>query len=465
MKTISEGVEPTSAVSHEGVIDESSKLAEFGNWSVKAFDKAEAWASKSWDKLKTVSSEWMHDVADTIKLKTVDKWNFVRQQNNENTLIAHKQQDIGKLQMDAQDHRTKMTTAEALRDKESARFTTQLESIADPDLKKLFEEGQKTGLSRVEGEISSSQKAIEDSALKETKYKGEIDTFHKNIESAGNAFTTRIDGRINKIHERHGYEEKVKAIGVLTEEIEKGEKDIGESNLKIEEWKKTLESVEGSEVFPKEMKEKIKEGIASMEKNNKEIGARLDRTRKGQTKLQGRIAKIDAKTAKWAKLKNELGLGKKEQPTAAERGNEGQQQEDDASKGTISSEFADADTDAERGVETGEGAEAGPESKEANTEKLTKTFGELYKAISNEKISAEEVLDRTKFADKILKQHEDLFVDEDEKKALFDGMKKVLELYNEKSVKSADVNTTATFKKDVLNKVIRKIPSWIEIKI
>ena len=56
--------------------------------------RAETFAKENWAKISGKTTEWISDITDSLKLRTVDKWQLAKEGRITNKLIQHKEKDI-----------------------------------------------------------------------------------------------------------------------------------------------------------------------------------------------------------------------------------------------------------------------------------------------------------------------------------------------------------------------------------
>lgn len=105
------------------------------------------------------------------------------------------------------------------------------------------------------------------------------------------------------------------------------------------------------------------------------------------------------------------------------------------------------------------------ERRESANRAVAKTAQELYKLVSTDtfrKLEAHQILDKTLALGKILAEYEDVLTKEEDE-YLSKGFKEIQQDYNRRNLDMTSLEAKERIKKDVLNKVIRELPRWIEL--
>jgi DNA-directed RNA polymerase subunit H (RpoH/RPB5) len=467
------------------------------------------WVEGKWEKFKNVSKEWMKDVFDTVKMKTVDKWRFMSERKATNKLIGHKEEDIRNLGYMEENERRNIQTFESGRSSDLEKFNSALESIKDPHIQEIFARNRDEKVSGWDAKIETSNDAIDSVETRKIQYASEIVNFRKDIDEAGEDFSGKIDSRIDHIREKCGYDEKKDQLATLNEEIEVGYDSLKTTKDKIAEYNDALDVAEKIGVSPADLRT-LENGIDELESDRELIEHQIDQALLREEKLKKSIAKIDKTTAKWEKMRKKMKLTK---DSSVAGNSEQEAQEDDevldddhatheelpeeensdevvSTDDSDSGEVIDNDSDTEGGDEEGdveedaaqqrenddneegeqesddnesnaEDAEA-KANKEAIAALLGKTFEKLYKNVNSKEKTAVEIVDEVLEVGKAVEYYRYAFT-EKEYTALSKGVLQIKNLYDHAEIEIAGNAIAEQIKKDVFNKVLRKLPDWINI--
>lgn len=320
-------------------------------------------AEDAFKKVAGVTKEWKSDLIDSIKLKTVDKWNMNLGRGKENWLLKRKEGNIEKTQGKIDKVETKISEKEADKNAEKENFNKKAEEISDPVLKEVFQKA----IGNKEQEFNKKIKVLEGKKTvfeeRKNKFEGQKSKYQENIKAIEEKMTGRINGKIDGIKEKYGLKDKLEKKGVIDENFNKSKDELDGLEKKLGEYKKVMEM---KKLLTREDRKKIREMTKAVEKEFKQKKSELKRINKGRGKLDRQIEKINKRTQKWEDLKVKYGLVKKEQTA------------------TDSSTTTSAETTAEASVET----EASVESEKEKIKKLLQDTENLCKVGNVEELKA-----------------------------------------------------------------------------
>lgn len=450
----------------------------------KAGEVVKNWVSDKWEKLKTVSKEWVTDVADTIKLGTIDKFNYLRSKDNTNNLIQLKENEMVDLGYQAENERRKAGTFTASKDAEVGKFNAALESMQDEVLSEIFKRNRDEKEIEWNTKIDLAESTATQCDLAREKNREEIETFKSEIESAGEGFSQKIDAKIGRIYEQAGYNEKKEQVEVLSEQIGNAEESLVTVSKNIETYNNALATAKELGVAASDI-ERVRLKLNELKDEKQKTEDSIQRARSAQIKLQAKIKQIDVKAQKWESLKDKLGLSKKtqssdevlvdspiieepedeevdvvEEPSidssdtpSAEEAVEMEHPED--LKQEFEPEGQPKDEEQEAVFES---VEDSSESKEEMKQQLSKYFSDLYKYIGMVTPTGAQILDKLKESKPLMDEATELLGED--VGALADSINAVLSKYS--AVEEIEPFKDQ-LKKDVLNRIIRKVPESIEL--
>lgn len=446
------------------------------------------WAEGKFAEFKNVSREWVSDAYNTLKMKTIDKWRFMREKKATNKLIAHKQQDIINLDSQAENEQRNIQSFENGKAGDIEKFNTALQSIKDPQIYEIFERNRDEKVSGWEASIDTSRNFINGIEDQKIQYASEIVNFRKDIEEAGEGFNKKIDSKINHIREKCGYDNKQEQLKSLVEQFEVGQEMLNATNDKIAQYKNALEMAHSVGVKPEDINA-LEDGILELESEKQKIELQIEQNIESGKKVKKAIAKIDKKTAKWEKMRKKMGLdkGEKDTDTADIVSSENVENEDPSAKDNLDDtgnsndgrevvdndssteqsdeeEEIDSDNEGETNSENAEHAESVEDksNKEAIAEWLGKFFEKLYKNVNNKDKTTVEILDEVLLIGKWVDYYRYAFKEE-EYAALSKGVIQIKNMYDHAEIEMTGDSVAEQIKKDVFNKVLRKLPDWINI--
>jgi hypothetical protein len=291
----SDGAFDTSEQTEKAGVGMVQKLKDAGNWIKEKLHL---------DKFARVAGEWKDDVLDTIKLNTVDKWAMLSENRKNNKLIARREREIQKAGTREEKLNDEQATLKQASDRELATFDAKLDEYKDPTLRDLLvarrEEKQNAFYAKT-NEIT--EKMFKNGMARDEAQKS-IETFNKNIDTAKDKFTARLDGKIDGIREKYDYTVKVENRNIVEKSLTDVTEGIKGAEDKITQYENALETFGGD----KELKVKLKAQLGEMRKKLSGLQKTESKLTRAKTKLDRNIARIDKKTEKYQTMKEKYGL-------------------------------------------------------------------------------------------------------------------------------------------------------------
>jgi hypothetical protein len=299
------GVQNPSAF--EGLKDKTKEFALEQFASLK--EKAGAFAKENWAKISGKTTEWIGDIGEGLKLRTIDKWKMARAEKSENKLIKHKERDIANEEKKMGKLDGKIGKEEASKKKAEEDFA-KLASGAEGNeaLMAIIQRGKVEQVGKNDSKLGVLNTEKEGRGKKQEEYKGQIETYKKNIENLERNFADKVDGRIDKIKERDNYENNkvrletaIGSIGRLEDRISNTSKNLAQYE---EVWKQR-------KILGKEGKKELREKMDQLKDflNNSE--KHLEISKKLKAKYEKKIAKTDKRVSSLQEFKGKY-VGKKD---------------------------------------------------------------------------------------------------------------------------------------------------------
>jgi hypothetical protein len=393
-------------------------------------------------------------------MSTIEKWRFLKSRDNSNNLINLKQKEILDIGYQIDNHTRNVGMFSELKKTEVGNFEEALKNMKNPGLIAVFEKNRDLKAAEREQQILEAQEKANELARERDLRASEIETLSADIEAAEGAFSGRIDAHIDSIHEKTGYTEKKENMVALTEQIEVATAALTEVSQNIETYTDALAKAKELGVLKDDI-QMIESQLAELKQEKNLTEKTIANAEKSKVKLSKQIAKIDARAQKWQALKDGMGLSKKSETVESEvvtavSNPEGGDVEGDGVEANANEVRGETTNDDQ--VEVFEQVEIDPEaeSREVQLEKFTAYFGELYKLSNMLTPNAAELLGKLKEVEPLLEEFAEILGNEGEAVAL--AIRDMIKVY------SQDENIESLrgqLKKDILNKIIRKLPESI----
>jgi hypothetical protein len=450
------------------------------------FNSHADFVEEKFGQLKDVAINWKDDVLESLRMNTIEKWRFLKSRDSSNSLINLKQKEISDIGYRIDNHARNVGIFSEIKKTEVGNFEEALKNMKNPGLIAVFEKNRDLKAAEWDQQILEEEEKGKASAKERDLRATEVETLSADIEAAEGAFSGKIDARIHSIHEKTGYTEKKESMIALSEQIEVATAALTEVSQNIETYTDALAKAKELGVLKDDI-QMIESQLAELKQEKNLTEKTIANAEKSKVKLSKQIAKIDAKAQKWQSLKDSMGLSKKSEPVEAEalvnnleegdvegdgvevngklsESNSENMGEDESTEvveqnasHTDESEVRDEAAGGDE-VESIEQLETAPEaeSREVQLEKFTAYFGELYKLSNMLTPNAAELLGKLKEVEPLLEEFAEILGNEGEAVAL--AIRDMIKVY------SQDENIESLrgqLKKDILNKIIRKLPESI----
>lgn len=454
------------------------------NKGVEIFGRCKAWAQGKWEKIKTVTSEWVGDVVETVKLNTVDKWRFLNEREESNKLIAHKVRDIADLKGRAETEAHNITIFEANKVADNEKFAPAVASAKDPVIREIFKRTWDDKIMASDQGIESARSVIDNVEGVTMEYAREIVQFQQNVEQAGSAFTEKIDTHIEKIRTKCGFYELQEQIDGANSEIESHNTHIRYLDEKITEYSQALTTAQEMGVSEEDC-QTLQNGIASFESKKNDALSNIKRLQESTYPLYIKIQNINGKTRRYEDMKKKMGLepiaesvsetdtetSTETQETTTPDVEEEMESEPETQaelKSEAEIEVAGANNEDEEDivedvVEDIENIDSiDNERKEAVRELLSEKINDLYALIMGPltKTTVTEIVFKNMKIGELATEYEDVFT-QDEKDGLFAGIAEIKKTYDKRGIEKSAPVVITQLRRDVLNKIIKRLPDWI----
>lgn len=426
------------------------------NKGVEIFGRCKAWAAEKWDTIKTVTKEWTGDVIETVRLNTVDKWRALNEADEYNLLIQKKEADIRDLEGRFASETHNIAVYETSQKEDEEKFQSALASIKDPTIWRVFDKNRGQKAEEWSTKIKKSEISIKATQILTEQYQSEITNFKNGIEKAGNNFAERLDSKIEQIENKNGYAEKKEYINNIDSIIGEHADTINSIEHATKEHLEYLELAKGVGLG--------EEDIANFENKIKELWNEREKTQNAidvltqeKQKIQEEINQIDKKTARYKKMKQDMGLDKKSTES------EGVVQTEEVGQ-VPQEENVSVDANLDLNLEN-ENADEGVENIEDNVEgreEIESSASKVFELISSKNVKAVEIVDELIKLRNTLNEYTENN-DADDTTESIENLNEILDQYDRQGIEVATEAVTEQLKKTTLNKVIRRLPVWIEI--
>ncbi len=451
-------------------LENVAKRAAENSWNkgVEIFGRCTDWAKRNWEQIKTVSKEWAGDVVETIKLNTVDKWRTLNERDEYNRLMRLKAQDIRNLGGRIETENQNIAGFESGQTADEEKFQAALLNMTNPGFREVFERNKTDRFNEWEAKKQGSRDLVNSFDETRRQYAQEIYDFHEGMKNSGNRFAEKLDNKINKIHEKYGYDEKKSCLFETENLIAENQDAIENINTNLLDHIHHLKLAKELGINENDQID-IENGIRTLVAEKDAAEARIAQFQKVQEDLQKNIAKIDKKTERYRKIKTKMGLDKEgnnpseiagdDANTNNDEGTETTNEDndesvDDANVEALGVDLGDVENDSENEPNVESNAEA--------IEKTTEAAKELLKTITKKNVKAVEIIRSLMGMQNVFDINKDKFKGGSVDK-LLKNLRGIIKIHNKEGILRATEADTFQLKRTVINEVIRQLPEEIEL--
>ena len=238
-------------------------------------------AKEKVDSLKKAASEWKDKILQTIKLKTIDKWELVRETRSRNVLIGLKEKEIERIRAKIEVTERQKNSLKAGLGAEMGEFDRAMSQITDLNLQAIFEKtkGARTAAYNPEAlnrETEASQALI-------AQRTAEIATYERQVAEIEKRFSDKVDVCIDAIKTRYSYDALKQEAAALESQLKQTEQILLSYREKMREYATALTFLQtkGSEAYAEvnALFEELKKENATYEKNYRLLWSARDAIR------------------------------------------------------------------------------------------------------------------------------------------------------------------------------------------
>ncbi len=331
------------------VVDRMDQVDKVEGAETEKKKKDADWRASRINKISRKKPEWISNVYDYVKLRTVDKWKFKRASGGAADLIDLKESDIQELSGEIGDLREQSVLVAKKNDEDQQIFTERLSAIKDPFLVELYERTKNEKQAQADEKIQRLNTAIDERARKQDLYKADIEKYKEKMAQLESDFNGKVDVAIDSLKKRADYENKAIQSVELGRGIEEAINSLGELENTITEYETVLEDREliGEDAYH-QISEALKDHINSAELLDMKIDAMKREKERRDEYLDG----VESKIKSWERFRNKHTPNHSSGETISEDGVD----EDVVDQGNNSSSTVDVDpTQTHTPVQTSEG--------------------------------------------------------------------------------------------------------------
>ena len=248
------------------------------------------------EKISSKASEWKDSIVETVKMNTVDKWQMMAANWNNNRLVGKKEKDISKQEARTEKLERKMQKQQDKHDNEKGKFDQALLNVNDTKLRDIFERSKTEKLAELGAVVAEKSGKVEEARNKGKALQGELDSFKEGVESAKTGFNGKIDATIGKIKEKNNYESSIKDRELLGKGITENQKLIESHEVRIAEYEGALQH---KDLLSKEDLKGVRAELKNYKAELKRSENYVEQMQKAVARLDKHIASVEKKIGKW----------------------------------------------------------------------------------------------------------------------------------------------------------------------